>query len=569
MRHTHQESWLQLKKWGCLAILWCVQLAAWSSPLSSLDKADSLRRDGRMVQAMSIYRNVLAEPISGCQLARTHLGIAGIQWNAGNISEAQAHLDEAMHGCPTCPSFIRTELSLELAQILVGCGQTSQALKVLEKERQLGASPGLVQQVDLATVELHFAEGNWRAVWDMTTTLDGPRAGGLRLHAGAMMGHPLSHLPVDLYLRSAKPSQRSLVMSELTHLHTSLTANRRTAEALQLARKMTRLADPIADSELWTVCQLRVAVSAERAGEPLEALLAFHEAGRAAAEVKDDALRARIAREQSRFEFDRGATASALTHLQLADSLTLGMLHSMHRDKDTKSFQSFPILNEDPFEIAASEALRKTTSPGAWPFACALAVLGLLAAALRAQELKKSLRNERLRALRMQRMAQSDSAFLDSPEPALSSLSVDAQGAVEEVLTRPDRLDFDDIIASLEMDHGTAVEWEYDGKMDSNDAPEGLLSLLSVTVRRLVAGKGKTPPFTGRIRNDWHGVHVEIEGPETPTTQELQQMFAGGTHSSTWNPVLIQIEKLAGRFTVEKRPSGELALTFLLPHPKN
>jgi hypothetical protein len=43
-------------------------------------------------------------------------------------------------------------------------------------------------------------------------------------------------------------------------------------------------------------------------------------------------------------------------------------------------------------------------------------------------------------------------------------------------------------------------------------------------------------------------------------------MFAGGTHSSMWNPVLLQIERLAGRFTVEKRPTGELSLTFMLPH---
>ena len=78
-------------------------------------------------------------------------------------------------------------------------------------------------------------------------------------------------------------------------------------------------------------------------------------------------------------------------------------------------------------------------------------------------------------------------------------------------------------------------------------------SLLSVTVRRLLVGNQERRPFMGRIRNDWHGIHVEIEGPETPSTKELQRMFAGGTHSSTWNPVLVQIEKLAGRFTVEKR----------------
>jgi hypothetical protein len=84
----------------------------------------------------------------------------------------------------------------------------------------------------------------------------------------------------------------------------------------------------------------------------------------------------------------------------------------------------------------------------------------------------------------------------------------------------------------------------------------------------LLEGNPSASSFSGRIRNDWQGIQVKIEGPETPSTQELQRMFAGGTHSSKWNPVLVQIEKLAGRFTVEKRPTGELALTFLLPHVK-
>ena len=166
----------------------------------------------------------------------------------------------------------------------------------------------------------------------------------------------------------------------------------------------------------------------------------------------------------------------------------------------------------------------------------------------------------------MQRMIHTEvDPFAEMAKP-LSEVGVNEQGQVEEVSTRPDRLDFDDIIASLEMDHGTAVEWEFQGTQEGQDAPEGLLSLLSVTLKRLLEGDASTSPFAGRIRNDWHGIHVEIEGPETASTRELQRMFAGGTHSSRWNPVLVQIEKLAGRFTVEKRGTGELALTFMLPH---
>ena len=74
--------------------------------------------------------------------------------------------------------------------------------------------------------------------------------------------------------------------------------------------------------------QLRVALSAERAQLPMDALLAFHEAERIISESNNPMLRAKIAREQARFEQKRGATDKALARLTLADSLTAGMLHN-------------------------------------------------------------------------------------------------------------------------------------------------------------------------------------------------------------------------------------------------
>jgi tetratricopeptide (TPR) repeat protein len=543
---------------------------SWASPPGTLlNRADSLREDGKLVQAITLYRTALTEALTGCERSRAYLGLADIHWNSGNALEAQPHLTEAVQTCGTCPTHVRTELVLELAQLLVACGKSSESLFLLEQELKLGPLESRAAEVQLAVVELHFVEGHWERVWEESSRLEGARAGGLRLQAGAMLGHPLEHLPVDGYLSTSQPNERSVVLSELTHLHTSLSGSGRLTEALDLARKLATLSDPVANREEWTVAQLRVAVSAERAGQPLEALLAYHEAGLAAQRVNDDALRARIAREQARFERDRGATEMAFRHLALADSLTQSMLYNVHKGRDTRSFQSFPVLNDDPFELAAAKAMKSNGTPGAWPFACALLVLGLLAASLRANELKKALRTERVRAFRMQRMMHAEADPFGASEEATSEFQVTEQGEVEEVLTRPDRLDFDDVIASLEMDHGTAVEWEFDGTQEGREAPDGLLSLLSVTVKRLLEGNPSSSSFSGRIRNDWQGIQVEIEGPETPSTIELQRMFAGGTHSSKWNPVLVQIEKLAGRFTVEKRPTGELALTFLLPHVKS
>ena len=554
-----------------LFLLW-IALAQMASPIqtwgSSMDlaRADSLRQSGKMVQALTLYRRLGTETLTGCDFARIEAGLGHIQWNAGNASEARPHLMAASGQCGTCPTAVRTPLVLDIAHHLLSSGWTSDAIDLLEQELEWGPHAPALKEVHLALARLHFAEGHWQRTWEMASQIQVPEAAGIALQSGAMLGKGLDELPLSEFIRQAKPSQRCLVTDELNHLHTLLTAKDRYSEALVLSRKINTLTDPIADPTAWTLSQLKVARSAELANKPLEALLAFHEAGRTAELLDDLGLRARVARTQARFEESRGATASALRHLNLADSLTLAVLNATKASKEAKTFETHAVLPLDPFELAAAEAMTSGTNPGAWPFACALILLGLLAAGMRANELKRTLRRERVRSLRMQRMIQPQD-HLDSV--AAADLIVNAEGGVEEILTRPNRLDFEDIIASLEMDHGTNVEWELQGDSEGQSAPEGLLSLLSVTLKRLLVHTPKDASIQGVIRNDWHGIQVQLDGPDSPSTQELQRMFAGGEHSSTWNPVLVQIEKLAGRFTVEKKATGELALTFLLPHSED
>lgn len=546
--------------WACLLPNTSLGAQPWERH-GLVHQADSLRAGGLVVQALAMYRQLLATPINGCQEAHAHAGVASIQWHAGNVTEAKSHLTQAANAFGTCPASARTALSLEVASLMAFAGQTQDALELLTTELALGPAAEAKAEVQLALTELHFMEGDWAQVLALSNSLDAPRAQGLALQAGVMMGTPLDSLPYRAYLRAARPSNQSEVLNEMTHLHTMLGASRRDKEALVLAQAVTSICDPVADPEGWTMAQLRIAVSAERAGRPLEALLAFHEAERTAAKLDDDALQARIARNQAQFEQQRGAHQAAYEHLRRADSMTVAMLHlAQGTVREARSFQPQPMFEEDPFELAASDALSQRQGGGAWPFAFALAALGLMASALRGRELKQSLRKERLRTLRLQRMV---------PDPTtvdpLANIGISEEGAVEAILTRPNRLDFDDIIASLEMDHGTSVEWELHGEPDGQEAPDGLLSLLSVTLKRLLEGK-QGQHYTGHIQNDWHGINVKIEGPSNQATQELQRMFAGESHSHSWNPVLIQIEKLAGKFTVAKKPSGDVALTFRLPH---
>ena len=57
-----------------------------------LERADSLRQSGKMVQALTLYRRLATETLTGCDFARIEAGMGHIQWNAGNASEARPHL---------------------------------------------------------------------------------------------------------------------------------------------------------------------------------------------------------------------------------------------------------------------------------------------------------------------------------------------------------------------------------------------------------------------------------------------------------------------------------------------
>lgn len=76
-----------------LFLLW-IALAQMASPIqtwgSSMDlaRADSLRQSGKMVQALTLYRRLGTETLTGCDFARIEAGLGHIQWNAGNASEA-------------------------------------------------------------------------------------------------------------------------------------------------------------------------------------------------------------------------------------------------------------------------------------------------------------------------------------------------------------------------------------------------------------------------------------------------------------------------------------------------
>ena len=147
--------------WAILAMASPASNAEGLTPTSetSLDRGDRLREEGKWVQALSAYRSAASLPLTGCDQARIQLGMAAVQWHAGNLSECQPHLSEASFSCNTCPPQLRTDMALELAELMVRCGMTGEALRILQRERDLHPVPSKSNDVEVALLELHFAQG--------------------------------------------------------------------------------------------------------------------------------------------------------------------------------------------------------------------------------------------------------------------------------------------------------------------------------------------------------------------------------------------------------------------------
>ena len=121
------------------------------------------------------------------------------------------------------------------------------------------------------------------------------------------------------------------------------------------------------------------------------------------------------------------------------------------------------------------------------------------------------------------------------------------------------------------MELGTVVEWDLKNDSKAPDAPDGLLSLLSITLKRLIPpdlSPELDSPLKATIRNDWRGVRIMFEGAPIIATQELKDLFSRNSSSPIWSPVFEQAERMAGRVLLECNQIGGHSVVLDLPHSK-
>jgi len=551
--------------------------------LSLLSRADSLVEAGKPVAALSLYRSVGETTLDYCIIAQSEVGKGRIQQSAGNLERASKAWRSVENNCSMCASKIRSKLVYYTVEGWISQGEETLAMNLIDLETSRKPDQTWESKLELLRARIYFLNGEWNKAREASIPdfengeVDIDRL-ILWVQSGVLEGLGIDESGVEHLEKKRKGGDIDKIDAAYANLHTLLVTEKRYGEALDWSKSMLLHSDPLTHPEGWILGQIRIATSAELSGKTLDALLAHHEAVRAAEILGDDLLTARTCRERARFDAIRGDDKSAYIYLHKADSLALAMIAATEIGREPKTFKNHPLPELDPFDLASANAA-KTSEPGAWPFAAALIALGLIAFMIRNFDLRRTLRKERLRTMRLHAM------FGKNSTPDIGTLESETTEDIVEILetqfanssedwerrVSANALDFDDVIASLEMELGNVVEWDLENDEKAPEAPEGLLPLLLITLRRLLpadVSQESESPLKATIRNDWRGVRIMFEGAPSSATQELKALFSGNSSSPTWSPVFEQAERMAGRVLLECNQIGGHSVVLDLPHAK-
>jgi hypothetical protein len=200
-------------------------------------------------------------------------------------------------------------------------------------------------------------------------------------------------------------------------------------DALEWARSL-RAIIPRDHREEYALASLEVARCAQRTGSQSIAILHFHDAKEGAELSGNKWLLAEVLRQQAAYQAGRNDTEQAIESYRALDSVNLAIASS-YANQNNRPIKRFTIgtLNEpDPFDQALqlgadSHAAQQT---GAWPWVVALLALGLLTLALHNREMRRSLRTERSRIIRLRSLIPVGRLPVqDKPHTRLSDSEID------------------------------------------------------------------------------------------------------------------------------------------------
>lgn len=560
------------------------QDAASIEAASMLDRGDSLLILGKPVAALSMYRGAEERSFDPCLIARARMGIAQVHAESHNPEQASSALNLASSGLLACSASDRLDLTLLAADLWMELQQEERATAVLRRELQM--------QPDHLTLhsriaKIAFIAGDWTRCRE---ALDFCLASTEGTTTPDLQAEWLSYF-IQLNIIEGQHSSDSLIASfqsliesiplelaqayreQVYGLFARQNNDLKVFEWAQIILDFT----PPNDFNSLALGQLRLADAAHRAHRPLEAVIGFHEALKAARATQDLALLAEVLRQQADFEQERSNYSAALSAMFEVDSIQSALLWGLRsaENRQIRGFTEQLLPEPDPFERAVSDLEQHQAGRpdfGAWPWIAALLAIGLLAMNRSHRMAQIALKKERRRLIRLRSLVPSDRLSQDFeietvPQESLSNGSLMPNGAF--VYMRDDNPSVQSIqafMSELDEDIQSTIAWDSGSDLQFTIGPD-----VRVALRNLIRGYIE-------LSHDQQDVQVQIEqmdahwkfsisSDHTEASKALRGLFYGkdALASSRWNELHAQLRKLTGKIQVERISPVREKLSVILP----
>ena len=572
---------LQLIAQPCAA-----QDAASIEAAQMLHRGGSLLQLGKPVAALSMFRGAEERSFDPCLIARARFGIAEVHTKSQNPAQASSALNLACSGLLACSASDRLDLTLLASDLWLLLQKEERARAVLRRELKVQPDHLLLHS---RMAQIAFIAGDWtrsREALDFclaspdSTHAEGQRVAwlsyliqldiieGLVLNDSVVAAFEslIVHIPLEK-AQAQREQIYGLFALENNHL-----------KAFEWAKIILKFT-PKNTMDQVALAQLRLAGSAHRAHRPLEAVIGFHEAIKAARSANDMRLLAEALRYRADFEMDRANYSDALVAMFEVDSINTALLAGLlsSGNRQVRGFTEQMLPEPDPFERAVldlEEGHARRQDFGAWPWIAAFLAIGLIALNRSFRTAQNSLKKERRRLIRLRSLVPIDrltSASVVELAPAmeepLSNSSLMPNGAF--VFMRDDNPSPQSIqafMSELDEDIQSAIAWDLGNDLQFTIGPD-----VRVALRNLIRG------FL-ELSHDQQPVNVQIEQMDThwkfsissnhtEASKALRGLFYGkdALASSRWNELHAQLRRLTGKIQIERVSPVREKLSVILP----
>lgn len=551
-----------------------------------IQRGDSLQASAKWVAALSMYKGAQQRTFNPCLLSDAAAGIAEVHLASENHHEARWATEAASEFVAPCGH--HPDKILRISDLWVGLNEDGRARDLVDAALEAHPHPALwTEKVMLAHLAGH--PESTRRAFESWQANDGARDEPLRV-AQVMAVLLQAQVMRDTMWLAAEEAAFEEALATVSQaeecalreqVYLVLKAEGQTLTALHWAQAI-RDRTPAHDLAGRTLAELRIAHCARDAHRPLDALIAYHEAEKAARSTGDNTLLAETLRQVATFETDRGNAPAALAAWAQVDSLNQALIADITPRAAAgrkRRFSTFVTPTADPFEQAANDYVAQSSGGHAgsgfdvrsnpWVWVAAIGWLGLMAFAMKNRTTRSVLAQERQRLATLRQLLntstsnESLAADPSTPSPNVSLLP--------EINGEPVR-SIESVLRDIDVALNHPISFEVltvKPVLVSISASERLKILMTEILKLQTHEEifGSAPLSIQVIDGDkeWQ---IRLNGPRISTSPTLRALFQPrpnlkGNDAGEW--LRTTMRDLTAKLTVERGAGPGEAWVFTMP----